>query len=84
MGFVALTTEKVIEGRVCATQQVVFSADKGVGVGIEARKAVAPDCSPKSSAFTGEINWVELEVGDDDHSHMLDPEEHTRVLMGRQ
>ena len=34
--------------------------------------------------FTGEINWVELKVGDDDHSHLIDPEEHLQVLMARQ
>jgi hypothetical protein len=76
--------EKVGEGRVGATQPFVFSADEGVDVGFEAGTAVAPDCTVESSAFTGEINWIELKVGEDDHSHMLDPEEHTRVLMARQ
>jgi hypothetical protein len=38
----------------------------------------------EASVFTGEINWVELKVGDDDHTHLLDPEEHIQVLMARQ
>jgi arylsulfatase A-like enzyme len=76
--------EKVGEGRVGATQPFIFSADEGLDVGIEMGTTVAPDIDVDSSSFTGEINWVELKLGDDDHSHMLDPEEHTRVLMGRQ
>jgi hypothetical protein len=34
--------------------------------------------------FTGQINWVELKIGQDDHTHLLDPEEHIQVLMARQ
>jgi arylsulfatase A-like enzyme len=76
--------EKVGEGRVDATQPFVFSADEGLDIGCEKGTAVAAECDPKSSAFTGTINWVELKLGQDDHSHLLDPEEHLNVLMGRQ
>jgi hypothetical protein len=38
----------------------------------------------ESSAFTGEIDWVELKIGDDDHSHLVDPEDLIHVLMSRQ
>jgi hypothetical protein len=38
----------------------------------------------ESSEFSGEINWVELKVGEDDHSHLVDPEEHINVLIARQ
>jgi Sulfatase len=75
---------KVGEGRVDATQPFIFSADEGVDVGCETGTAVAPECSVESSGFTGQINWVELKVGGDDHSHLLDPEEHISVLMARQ
>jgi arylsulfatase A-like enzyme len=76
--------EKVGEGSVGATQPFIFSADEGVDVGCETGTAVASECDVKNSAFTGEINWVELKVGEDDHSHLLDPEEHINMLMGRQ
>jgi arylsulfatase A-like enzyme len=76
--------EKVGEGRVDATQPFIFSADEGLDVGCEMGTAVAPECDAKSSAFTGTINWVELKLGEDDHSHLLDPEEHVSMLMGRQ
>ena len=76
--------EEVGEGRVEATQPFVFSADEGLDVGREAGTAVAPDCDVESSTFTGEINWIELKLGEDDHTHLVDPEDHLNVLMGRQ
>jgi hypothetical protein len=75
---------KVGDGRVDATQPFIFSPDEGVDVGVETGTAVAPECDVKSSAFTGQINWVQLKVGDDDHSHLLDPEEHLHMVIGRQ
>jgi arylsulfatase A-like enzyme len=76
--------QRVGEGRVGATQPFIFSADEGLDIGRETGTPVAPEYSVESSAFTGQINWVELKVGDDDHSHLLDPEEHINVLMARQ
>jgi arylsulfatase A-like enzyme len=76
--------ERVGEGRVDATQPFIFSADEGLDVGRETGTAVAPDCDVPGSAFTGEINWIELKLGLDDHTHLLAPEDHLKVLMGRQ
>jgi arylsulfatase A-like enzyme len=75
---------KVGEGRVEATQPFIFSADEGLDIGYETGTAVAPECDAQSSEFSGEINWVELKVGEDDHGHLVDPEEYTKVLMARQ
>jgi len=76
--------DKVGGGRVGATQPFIFSADEGVDVGCETGTAVAPDTKAEDSTFTGDINWVELKVGDDDHSHQIDPDEHISILMARQ
>ena len=76
--------QKVGEGRVGATQPFIFSADEGLDIGRETGTAVAPEGDVEGSVFTGQINWVELKVGDDDHSHLIDPEEHLQVLMARQ
>jgi arylsulfatase len=76
--------EKVGEGAVDATQAFIFSADEGLDVGCERGTAVAPGYDVNGSKFTGTINWVELKLGEDDHSHLLDPEEHINMLMGRQ
>jgi arylsulfatase A-like enzyme len=76
--------ERVGDGRVDATQPFIFSADEGLDVGRETGTAVAPDCDVPSSAFTGEINGIELRLGVDDHTHLLPPEDHLKVMMGRQ
>jgi hypothetical protein len=76
--------ERVGEGRVGATQPFVFSADEGLDIGCETGTAVAAEYDVESSAFTGQLSWVELKVGDDDHSHQLDPQDHVHVLMARQ
>ena len=75
---------KVGEGRVEATQPFVFSADEGLDIGYETGTAVAPECDAQNSEFSGEINWVELKVGEDDHGHLVDPEQYAKVLIARQ
>lgn len=32
----------------------------------------------------GDLNWVQLDLGKDDHDHFIDPEERLRVAMSRQ
>jgi arylsulfatase len=76
--------QQVGEGRVGATQPFVFSADEGLDIGCETGTTVAAELDVDTSAFTGQINWVELKVGGDDHTHLIDPEDHIHVLMARQ
>jgi arylsulfatase len=71
-------------GRVNATQAMVFSADETTDVGYESGTSVSPDYDPRSSRFTGRINWVQIDVGDDDNDHFIDPDERMRVAMARQ
>jgi arylsulfatase A-like enzyme len=75
---------KIGEGRIDATQPFIFSADEGLDVGYETGTTVATECDVKTSAFTGQIHWVELKAGGDDTSHVIDPEQHIQVLMARQ
>ena len=42
------------------------------------------DCTAHGRRFTGKINWVQLEVGTDDHDHIIDPEERLRIAIARQ
>ena len=76
--------EKAGEGRVEFTQPFIFSATEGLDVGSETGTTVTPDYTIDTSEFSGEIRWVELKVGDDDHGHMVDPEDLIHVLMSRQ
>ena len=37
-----------------------------------------------SATFTGEVEWVEIELGADDHNHLIKPEDRVSVAMGIQ
>nr|WP_194425524.1 arylsulfatase [Microbacterium aquimaris] len=76
--------EAVGTGRVGLTQPMVFSADETTDVGYESGTAVSPDYTPQTSKFTGKINWVQIDVGEDDHNHLIDPDERLRIAMARQ
>jgi arylsulfatase A-like enzyme len=71
-------------GRVEGTQPMVFSADETTDIGYESGTTVSPDYTAAGSRFTGKINWVQLDVGTDDHDHFIDPEERLRIAMARQ
>ena len=60
----------------------LFSADETCDVGDEFGSPVTTDYSVKR--FTGEVNWVELDLGLDDHNHLIKPEDRLRVAMGIQ
>jgi arylsulfatase len=64
---------------------MIFSADDTCDVGREDGALVAEDY-PVPNGFTGEVNWVEIDVGDAaaDADHRLDPDELLRVAMARQ
>jgi arylsulfatase len=72
------------KGRVEATQPMIFSADETTDIGYESGTTVTPDYTAGTSRFTGKINWVQIDVGKDDHDHFIDPEERLRVAMARQ
>lgn len=38
----------------------------------------------RADAFTGQIDWVNFEAGDDIHDHLVDPEHIYQVAMIRQ
>ena len=71
-------------GRVGATQAMIFSADETTDVGYESGTAVTADYTPQTSRFAGAIHWVQIDLGDDDHDHLIDPLETLRIAMARQ
>jgi arylsulfatase len=72
------------EGRVDATQPMIFSADETCDVGTENGSPVSDDYAATANRFSGAINWVQLDQGVDDHDHLISPEERLRVAMARQ
>ncbi len=71
-------------GRVDMTQPMVFSADETTDIGYESGTTVTPDYTAQDSRFTGTLHWVQLDAGDDDNDHFIDPEERLRVALSRQ
>ncbi len=76
--------QKVGEGRVGRTVPLMFSCDETTDVGRESGTPVTPDYSRETSAFTGKIRWVQIDLGKDDHDHLISPEERLRLVMTRQ
>ncbi len=72
------------EGRVDNTVPMVFSADETTDLGCDTSSPVAADYPADAPKFTGTINWVQLDIGDDDHDHLISPEELMKVAMARQ
>ncbi len=78
--------KEVGKGRVEETQGVIFSADETTDIGNETGTTVSPDYTAHTSTFTGTINWVRIDLGEDakDADHYIDPDELLRVAMARQ
>jgi arylsulfatase len=70
------------EGRIEQTEAFLFSADETCDVGDEFGSPVTTDYGEKT--FTGEVKWVEIELGDDDHNHLIKPEDRLHLAMGIQ
>ena len=71
-------------GRVEATQPMIFSADETTDIGYESGTPVTAEYTVETSRFTGSIHWVQIDVGEDDHDHFIDPTERLRVAIARQ
>jgi arylsulfatase A-like enzyme len=76
--------QKVGEGRVDTTVPMLFSADETLDVGRGTGSAVSPDYDPRDNQFSGEVNWVQIDLEKDDHDHMISPQERFKVAMARQ
>jgi arylsulfatase len=65
------------------TQPVIFSADETTDIGDDYGMPVSADYSG-ASTFNGRIHVVQIDVGDDNHSHLIDPTDAARVAISRQ
>jgi arylsulfatase len=80
----ALDGTKIGEGRVDATIPMLFAADETLDLGKDNGSAVSDDYTPENSAFTGTVNWVQLDTGEDSQDHLLTPQDRIRAAMTRQ
>ena len=72
------------EGRVDITIPMMFSADETCDVGKEGGSPVSPDYGPRGNEFSGEVNWVQIDLGKEDFDHLITPEERFKIAMNRQ
>jgi hypothetical protein len=75
--------EQVGQGRVQATQPIIFSSDETTNVGRDTGSPVTTDHGT-DNAFSGQINWVQLDLGTDSTDHLISPEARLRIAMARQ
>jgi arylsulfatase len=77
---------KAGEGRVEGTHPLLFSGDETTDLGSDLGTPVSDDYASADSAFTGKIEWVQIDVDDaaEDPDHLISPEERFRVAMARQ
>ena len=85
-GTVSLHVDGTKDGecRVDMTAPMVFSCDETCDIGMEGGSPVSPDYGPHGNQFSGEVNWVQIDLERDDHDHLITPEERFRVAMARQ
>jgi hypothetical protein len=76
--------QQVGTGRVERTEPMAFSADETTDIGRDSATPVSADYTREGSIFTGKINWVQIDLGKDDHDHFISPEERLHLAMVRQ
>jgi arylsulfatase A-like enzyme len=81
-----LDGEQVGTGRVDATVPLLFSTDETTDVGSDTASPVSDDYTPLESMFTGEVRWVQIDIGEstEDLDHLISPEERLAIAMARQ
>ena len=67
------------DGRVNATVPMIYSGDETCDVGCDTGTPVSEDYTSEGSRFTGTVRWVQLDIGDDSHDHLITPEALIRV-----
>ncbi len=76
--------KKVGEGRIESSVPMAFSVDETTDIGRESGTPVTPDYDRMTGVFNGKIHWVQIDLGKDDHDHLISPEERVRLAMIRQ
>jgi hypothetical protein len=74
------------EGRIEATQPMIFSADETTDIGADSATPASDDYDSETSTFTGRVRWVQIDLGADaeDADHHISAEERYRVAVAIQ
>jgi arylsulfatase A-like enzyme len=71
-------------GRVDVTMPMIFSPDETCDVGSELGSPTSPDYGARGNEFSGEVNWVQIDLGDDSQDHLVSADDLFRIAMVRQ
>ena len=58
---------------------MIYSGDETCDVGFDSGTPVSDDYTSQDCKFNGKVKWVQLDAGDDNHDHLITPEERLRV-----
>jgi arylsulfatase len=71
-------------GRVERTEPMAFSADEACDVGSDTGSPTSTDYGPHGNAFTGTIDRVVIDIGQDSHDHLVTAQDKLNISMSRQ
>jgi arylsulfatase A-like enzyme len=71
-------------GRVEQTEPMAYSADEACDVGADSGSPASPDYGPTGNQFNGEIAWVQIDIGEDGHDHLITAEDRLNIAMAHQ
>ena len=72
------------KGRVGQSIPLAFSADEACDVGDDKGSPASMDYGPRGNSFTGDINWVRFDTGEDNYDHLINPEDKFKMAMAKQ
>ncbi len=76
---------KVAQGRISHTVPFIFAADETLDVGVDGAAPVTDDYPEgEGNRFSGQINWVRVDLEEDDVSHLEPPEHKYHRTLARQ
>lgn len=76
--------KQVGNGRVEQTQPMAYSADEACDVGADTGSPASPDYGPTGNRFNGDIDWVQIDIGNDSHDHLITAADRFKIAMAKQ
>ena len=71
-------------GRVDQTEPMAFSADEACDVGSDTGSPTSTDYGPHGNKFSGAIDRVIIDIGQDSHDHLVTAQDKLNIAMSRQ
>ena len=79
-----MNDKQVAQGRIDSTVSYQFSLDEGMDVGCDLASPVTDDYPVRDNAFTGTLDKVRIDLGQDEADAHLNPELVIANVMARQ